>query len=60
VVLAEKDPIATALFEQYRSVRMPNLDLSSGEVSDLIDWIGEQSKANGARTDVAVKNAAMP
>jgi protein SCO1/2 len=60
VVLAEGDPIATDLFQKYRSVRMPNLELSSGEVSDLIDWIGEESKANAPRTDAPVKNAAMP
>jgi protein SCO1/2 len=59
-MLAEGDPIATGLFEKYRSVRMPNLQLSSGEVADLIDWLAEESKALAPHADASAKNVAMP
>lgn len=36
---AERDPLAMALFEQYKSVRMPNLQLGDGDVQALIDYL---------------------
>jgi protein SCO1/2 len=44
VMLKEKDPLATALYERYNKVMMPNLWLSDEEVSDLIDYIDAASK----------------
>jgi protein SCO1/2 len=38
-MLAEGDPIATALFNKYKTVRMPNLSLASGDVADLIAYL---------------------
>lgn len=35
----ERDPIATALFAQYRNVPMPNLQLSRAEVAELIAYL---------------------
>lgn len=35
-MLAEGDPVATALFAKYKNVRMPNLSLSSEDVAVLI------------------------
>lgn len=36
---AERDPLALALFEQYKTVRMPNLRLGDGDVEALIDYL---------------------
>jgi protein SCO1/2 len=41
---AEGDPIAVALFEKYKQIRMPNLRLSDEDTADLIDFIKRQSK----------------
>ena len=38
-VLREGDPIATALFQKYNNVRMPNLGLSRDEVSMLLAYL---------------------
>ena len=36
---AEGDPLAMALFEQYKTVRMPNLRLGDGDVQALIGYL---------------------
>lgn len=36
---AERDPLALALFEQYKTVRMPNLRLGDGDVEALIGYL---------------------
>ena len=38
-VLAEKDPIATALFAKYNKMIMPNLKLADHDVENLLDYI---------------------
>lgn len=38
-MLAEGDPIATALFGQYKKVPMPNLQLSEADVAALISYM---------------------
>jgi len=38
-MLAEGDPIATALFEKYQYARMPNLRLSSDEVAAVLSYV---------------------
>jgi hypothetical protein len=43
-VTADGDPIAVALFEKYKQIRMPNLRLSDEDTADLIDFIKRQSK----------------
>ncbi len=54
-MLAERDPIAVALFEKYRSARMPNLRLSSSEVAALLSYVEARSSASReqARKDSA-------
>jgi protein SCO1/2 len=47
-VLAEGDPIATALLERYE-VRMPNLDLDAEEVSALVSYLEARSSELRAR-----------
>jgi protein SCO1/2 len=44
VVLKEKDPLATALFEQYGKVPMPNMRLSEQDAIDLIYFLQVESK----------------
>ena len=45
-VLAEKDPIATALFKKYNEVNMPNLRLADVDLNSLIDFLERQSAAH--------------
>jgi protein SCO1 len=44
-MLAEKDPIAVALFAEYKNVPMPNLHLSEGEIAALLAYVETQSTA---------------
>jgi protein SCO1/2 len=44
-LLAENDPIATALFAKYKQVQMPNLRLGPEGVKSLIDFLQTQSDA---------------
>ncbi len=44
-VLAEKDPIAVALFEKYKQVRMPNLNMAPVDLKNLMDFLARQSAA---------------
>ncbi len=43
-LLADKDPIAVAVYNQYNKIAMPNLRLSSKEVAEVLDFIDEESK----------------
>lgn len=47
LMLAEKDPLATALYAQYNSVAMPNLRLSNAEVAQLLAYLDEAGKSAG-------------
>jgi protein SCO1 len=44
-MLAEKDPIATALFKQYKEVRMPNLNMADIDLKNLMKFLESQSEA---------------
>ena len=55
-MLAEKDPIALALFEKYKQVRMPNLALSNDEIAALL---GQIEKLTPPPQKTA-RNMAMP
>ena len=44
-LLAEKDPIATDLYNRYKKILMPNLRLSDADVEALIDYMDAASKA---------------
>jgi protein SCO1/2 len=48
-MLAEGDPIAQALFARYKSVRMPNLDLSEEDAGALLRYIELRSAAVAMR-----------
>jgi protein SCO1/2 len=45
LVLAEGDPIAKQLFARYKSVRMPNLQLTAEDVDALLPYIEQLSRA---------------
>jgi protein SCO1/2 len=45
-MLAQNDPIATALFAKYKQVVMPNLRLGDGDVAALMKYIEAQSAAS--------------
>lgn len=42
-MLKEKDPIATALFEKYKKVIMPNLRLAPNDLQELIKFLESQN-----------------
>jgi protein SCO1 len=44
-MLAEKDPIVTALLTKYKQVQMPNLRLGDGDVSALMIFLESQTAA---------------
>jgi protein SCO1/2 len=44
-VLAAGDPIAGALYNKYKKVGMPNLRLSSSEVTELVSYLEARSNA---------------
>jgi protein SCO1/2 len=52
-VLAEKDPIATALFKKYNEVNMPNLRLADVDLYTLIDFLERQTAAHDKEKETA-------
>ena len=44
VMLAEKDPLAMALYTKYNNVPMPNLQLQSQDILDLITYMQEETQ----------------
>jgi protein SCO1 len=52
-MLAEGDPIATALFKQYKEVQMPNLRLASSDVAKILDYLDKQPTAPTSATTSA-------
>ncbi len=57
VMLAEGDPIASELLTEYNNIPMPNLQLSSGDVDNLIAYLGNPVSAGSAAADNAPSNA---
>lgn len=55
-LLAEKDPIATALFKQYKEVQMPRLNLAEADVNVLIDFMKRESASFRARERARTQN----
>ena len=57
-MLAEKDPLAHALFEQYGRVPMPNMALNRQDVAALVEFLGTESRRVAAlRTSSAARAA---
>jgi copper(I)-binding protein/mono/diheme cytochrome c family protein len=60
-MLAAGDPIATALYDQYNQLAMPNMRLNRQEASDLIAYIADESeRALAGRSRTSVKHAHDP
>lgn len=57
VMLSEKDPIATPLFEKYNKIAMPNLKLKDNEIEAILSFLekgsAEYSAAQAKRTQAA-------
>ena len=58
-VLAERDPIATRLFEQYGQRRMPNLSLTDSDVEAIVGYLARAGDA-ARPAPVAPPAAAQP
>jgi protein SCO1/2 len=56
-VLAEKDPIAVALFNKYRQVNMPNLRMADVDLKNLMDFLERQSKESPAADKPAAEKS---
>ena len=55
-MLAERDPLATALFKKYNEVQMPNLRLTESDAAILIDYIKTLTDATmKPKTEAAVR-----
>jgi protein SCO1/2 len=59
-LLAEGDPIAKELFEQYKNVRMPNLALSHEDVAVVLDYLAKQDAATPASAAPSTPKASRP
>ena len=46
-MIEEKDPIATALFDKYKGIRMPKLNLAEADVNTLIEYMKTQTARLG-------------
>ena len=55
-LIEEKDPIATALFKQYREIRMPKLGLPEADVNTLIEYMKVQSAGVARREKGGTQN----
>ena len=56
-MLAQRDPIAVALFEKYQQVRMPNLRLGSPDAADVILYLEKQTTAQPKQARARAKTA---
>jgi protein SCO1 len=55
-LIAEKDPIATALFKKYKEVQMPRLNLAEADVNVLIDFMRRESASFRQREKARTQN----
>lgn len=56
-VLAEKDPVATDLYKKFKNIPMPNLALSHGDASILVDFLAKKPAATGELVHHTAKSA---
>ena len=48
LMVAAKDPAVMAMMARYRNLRMPNLKLTDGDVAELIEYLGDETKRHEA------------
>ena len=54
-MLEERDPTATALFNRFNKIPMPNLQLDESQISALIEFLKDESKDVPRPKEVASK-----
>jgi protein SCO1/2 len=59
VLLAEKDPVATSLFKQYKEVRMPNVRLGPDDTEAIVRFLEGKPPAAAHETMPTAANAKM-
>jgi protein SCO1 len=59
-LLAEGDPTAVALFEKYKPLRMPSLDLSARDAAAIVDYIDARSATLERQATAAEAGASPP
>jgi protein SCO1 len=52
-LIAAGDPVATALFHQYKRVPMPNLGLARDEVDDVLAYLDQRAAAHDTKAKAA-------
>ncbi|WP_342622589.1 SCO family protein [Pseudomonas alkylphenolica] len=57
VMLAEKDPLAMLLYEQYNRLAMPNLRLGDVEISALLTYLEEETERLQPQAPVSTSQA---
>jgi len=55
-LIEEKDPIATALFKQYKEIRMPRLGLAEEDVNTVIEFMKTQTAAADNKPKARTQN----
>jgi protein SCO1/2 len=55
-LIEENDPIATALFKQYREIRMPRLGLAEVDVNTLIEFMKIQTANSSNKEKAGTQN----
>jgi len=55
-LIEEKDPIATALFKQYKEIRMPRLNLAEEDVNIVIEFMKTQTAAAANKVKAGTQN----
>ena len=55
-MIAEKDPIAFALFKKYREISMPRLGLPEADVNTLIEFMKTQTASFESRVKAGTQN----
>ena len=55
-LIEEKDPIATALFKQYKEIRMPRLGLAEEDVNTVIEFMKIQTAAADNKQKARTQN----
>ena len=55
-LIEEKDPIATALFKQYKEIRMPRLGLAQEDVDTVIEFMKTQTAAADNKQKARTQN----
>jgi hypothetical protein len=59
-LLAEKDPIALQLYEQFERIPMPNLRLDEPSAQSIIDFLSEETERQHPPTAAVADGALTP